>query len=370
MITGSHTPPEMNAVKFIRRNGAEVDPQTGEIDIETLFFDSTFTGPEDPLKCGSVKSADLLSPYLHYLDNNITTDLSGLTIVLDPGNGCMGGGTITNLLSRHDITVIAINEVQDGLFPGRGAEPLLPASLATLSRFVVQTGADLGVAYDSDGDRSIFIDDKGRMVWGDYSLALIAKRLLRKGDTLATPVSTAGIIEDVTNEVGAQIVWTAVGAAEVTRECLDRHLPLGGEQNGGIIFPRDNPARDGGRTTIEILKLLKEEQISLSALMNTLPKYYITKEKIPHSENLLPKRSLIMEELLQHFSEYQTIMLDGIKLQLNDVSNTSCLMRFSLTEPIFRVFTNSKDEQTMHQCHQQCVTIVKKIIMKFESKIG
>lgn len=370
MITGSHTPPEMNAVKFILQNGAEIDTQTGELEIETMFFDPTFTGPKDPLKCGSVSSDDLLSPYLNYLDKNVKTDLTGLTLVLDPGNGCMGGGTISNFLSRHGITVLAINEIQDGLFPGRGTEPLLPESLKKLSQIVVQAGADLGIAYDSDGDRSIFIDDKGRMIWGDYTLALVAKHLLRKGDALATPVSTAGIIEDVANNHGFKIVWTAVGAAEVTRECLERDLPLGGEQNGGIIFPHENPARDGGRTTIELLKLLKEEQLSLSTLVNSLPKYYITKEKIYHSDKLLTIRSNIMEEIIQHFSNYKTIQLDGLKLQLNDASNTSCLMRFSLTEPIFRVFTNSKNEQTMHTSHQQCVNTIKKIIGEFESKIG
>ncbi|MFQ6122991.1 MAG: hypothetical protein ACE5R6_00045 [Candidatus Heimdallarchaeota archaeon] len=370
MITGSHTPPEMNAVKFILQNGAEIDTQTGELEIESMFFDPTFSGPKDPLKCGSTTSADLLSPYLNYLSKNITTDLSGLTLILDSGNGCMAGGTISNFLSRHGANVLTINEVQDGLFPGRGAEPLLPESLHKLSQIVVQTGADLGIAYDSDGDRSIFIDDKGRMIWGDYTLALIAKHLLRKGDALATPVSTAGIIEDVADIIGFKIVWTAVGAAEVTRECLERDLPLGGEQNGGIIFPNDNPARDGGRTTIELLKLLIEEQQSLSALVNSLPKYYITKEKISHSEKLLSIRSTIMEEIIQHFSNYETIQIDGLKLQLNDTNNTSCLMRFSLTEPIFRVFTNSKDEQTMHSSHQQCVNIIKKIIGEFESKIG
>jgi len=370
MITGSHTPPEMNALKFLAANGAEIDAQTGEVEIEDLFFDPSFEGQDDPLSCGSIQSDDLLSPYLQYLDKNVTTDLSGLTIVLDPGNGCMGGGTINHLLSRHGVTVIAINEIMDGRFPGRGAEPLLPESLERLSQLVIRAGADLGVAYDSDGDRSIFVDDKGRMVWGDYTLALVAKKMLRKSNAMATPVSTAGIIEDVAEERGFQIIWTAVGAAEVTRVCLERDLPLGGEQNGGIIFPQDNPARDGGRTTLEILKLLKEEQMPLSALVDDLPKYYITKEKIYHSEKLLTKRLDIREEIIQRFSDYATINLDGVKLHLNDPSNTSCLMRFSLTEPIFRVFTNSKDEQTMYKRHQQCVNTVKKIIDEIETQIG
>lgn len=370
MITGSHTPPEMNALKFIAANGAEIDAQTGEVEMEELFFDPNFKGQADPLTCGSIQSADLLSPYLRYLDKSMTVDLSGLTVVLDSGNGCMGGGVINHFLSRHGAKVIAINEIHDGLFPGRGAEPLLPESLERVSQLVLRTGSDLGIAYDSDGDRSIFVDDKGRMVWGDYTLALIAKHKLKPNEKMATPVSTAGIIEDVAESCGFQIVWTAVGAAEVTRVCLEQQLPLGGEQNGGIIFPHDNPARDGGRTTLEILKLLQTEQQPLSALVDDLPTYYITKEKVYHSEKLLTKRSVIMNEVLQHFSNNEMIQLDGLKLLLDPTSNTSCLLRFSMTEPIFRVFTNSKDEQAMLNYHQHCVTIIKKIIKDMETKIG
>ncbi len=370
MITGSHTPPEMNALKFLTTSGAEIDTQTGEQEIEALFFDPHFRVQDDPLKCGSIQSVDLLPSYLDYLNQSVSLDLSELTIVLDPGNGCMAGGIISNLLSNFGATVITVNDLPDGHFPGRGPEPLLPESLERLSHLVIQIGANLGIAYDSDGDRCIFVDNKGRMVWGDYTLALVAKIFLHKGDTLATPVSTAGIIEDVANASDFHIKWTAVGAAEVTRICLEQNLPLGGEQNGGIIFPHDNPARDGGRTTLEILKLITESNQSLSTMVDALPKYYITKEKVHHPENLLSKRSMIMDELLQHYSDYKAVQLDGVKLQFDESSNTSCLLRFSMTEPIFRVFTNGKDKQTMLNSHQECVSIVKNLIKEYKSKFS
>ncbi|MFX0095610.1 MAG: hypothetical protein ACFFBD_27985, partial [Candidatus Hodarchaeota archaeon] len=314
-ITGSHTPPIQNAIKFILSNGAEIDSETGEKEIEDLFFSENYIQYTEPMKCGQLSRKDLLPPYLDYLDKHLNPETKKLKIVIDPGNGAWSG-IMDKFLKVQGLQVEVINNFPDGNFPGRGAEPK-ETTLEGLVKKVKEVKADLGVGYDADGDRAIFCDEKGSFIWGDYILALLARKILKKGESIATPVSTAGIIEDLSKEGGFNIDWTRVGAAEVTRVALDNGYPFGGEQNGGMIFPKDNPCRDGGRTTVEILNLLIEDGRTFSEIIKEMPRYYIEKEKIPHDPKLLTERPKITEAVLEEFKHFDSDLTDGIKIKFN-----------------------------------------------------
>jgi len=365
MVTGSHIEKEMNALKFILPDGAEVDWESGEKKVEESFFNPMLRNYTSPLECGNSSNYDFTSAYFDYLSKHIDVDLKGLKVSLDPGNGCMAGGFFSNFLAAKGVNPAMINDRRDGRFPGRGAEPLLQEVLVPLSELVVNTKSNIGIAFDGDGDRAIFVDEKGRIIWGDESLAVLAKYRLKKGNVFVTPVSTAGCIEDIAAEVGFQIRWTAVGAAEVARTCLNQRLPLGGEQNGGVIFAYDNPSRDAGRTSIEILKLIKQRP--LSELIDEVPKYYIKKTKLKHDNNMLSKRPEIMKMVMDEFSRYEINQIDGVKIKMDKPSNTSCLMRFSQTETFFKVFTNGKNNKIVNKVHSQCIEKVRNVLNRFET---
>ncbi|MFX1254644.1 MAG: hypothetical protein ACFFCZ_23735 [Promethearchaeota archaeon] len=363
MITGSHTPQKQNAIKFILPNGAEIDFKTGEKEIEDLFFKENYTPHGNPMECGQVSRRNILPTYFKYLEKHLNPEAKRLKIVVDPGNGCWSG-VMNNFLVNQGIQVEAINDFPDGTFPGRGPEPD-DQSLTKLAKKVRELNADLGVGYDADGDRAICCNEKGDFIWGDYLLALLAGKIVKKGETIATAVSTAGVIEDVAEEGEFNIHWTSVGAAEVTRVALENGYPLAGEQNGGIIFPMDNPCRDGGRTTIELLNLLAEEDRALSELMGKLPRYYIEKEKIAHDPKLLAERPKIIEAVLEEFKHLNPDTTDGVKIKFNIEANISSLLRFSNTEPIFRVYSNGKEESLVKKEHKECAQKIREILSQF-----
>ena len=359
MITGSHTPPDMNAMKFILPSGAEIDWESGEREVEKMFFDGNAEFRQEAIKCGTIEKMDITKTYFEYLNEKLDIDLSGLKIVVDPGNGCMSG-IMSEFFRKRGALVEAINDKMDSMFSGRGPEPLLPSSMEMLCKAVLEHQADLGIGFDGDGDRAIFVDDKGNHIWGDYSFALMAKSLVNKGESIATPVSTMGIIDDVAVEKGFNVVYTKVGASEVARVCLENGFDIGGEQNGGIIFAKDNPCRDGGRAAIEMLKIVKGD--SLYRIISEMPKYHIMKEKIKHPVSMYNSRMELLTKVKEAFSEKIIKDIDGVKVLMDEESNTWSLMRFSSTEPLFRIFTGGKDDTVVEKEHLNAVGTVRNIL--------
>ncbi|MFX1511365.1 MAG: hypothetical protein ACFFCQ_02145 [Promethearchaeota archaeon] len=364
MITGSHTPANMNGIKLILLNGFEIDWWSGEQVIEEKFFSETTLPPIEPLNCGENLQEDIMQLYLNYLDDKLKTDLKGIKVVIDVGNGAMTE-YIPNFISDKGAEVITLNNVRDGHFPGRGPEPLLPESIEALTTSVRSNKADIGVAFDGDGDRAIFVDDNGSLLWGDKSLVLLASRNLSQGQQFVTPVSTASSLVTVASErYGFKILWTAVGAAYVARQQADTGALVGGEQNGGIIWLDGVPARDGGRTFIEVLNLVCAEGALTNVVENALPPCFIEKTKIFLDPPLIPKKTKIEQAVRKQFTEYQQVTIDGTRIFGGEGTDQwSSLIRFSTTENnVLRVFSDGTDENLVAKMHQEITTKTKDIL--------
>ncbi len=326
VITASHNPPEYNGLKFLDKKGV------GYLSEE---YSRIFNREPVYKGGGSVYHRDILPTYFKKIKTQVDLSSSDFFVVCDTCNSTMSL-VVPRLLRDVGCDVLSINSHLDGRFPGRPPEPR-PENLKRLSEIVVSCGADFGVAYDSDGDRAIFVDEKGNVIEGDESFALIAQHEVKKneGGTVVTTVATSEIIDEVVSKEGGKVVRTRVGDPIVTRTLIKLGGILGGEENGGVIYPRFNYGRDGSLTTLKMLEVLSLTNRKLSRLIKALPKYYRFKERI-HTE----KKEMVMKRILEKVKEHFSVDLtDGVKIFFDD---GWLLIRPSGTEPVIRVFSESR----------------------------
>jgi phosphomannomutase/phosphoglucomutase len=359
-ITASHNPPEYNGIKCFDEHGHSVPPST-ERAIEAAMASGPAPGmPYDRIGTSLVDPSGgdrYVKGVMETVDRELVRDRR-FTVVLDCGNGATAV-TSPELLRRLGCRVITLNGQPDGHFPGRLSEPN-PATLRDLVGAVPHLGADLGIAHDGDGDRTIFVDDRGRFVPGERSFALLAREAVRRdgGGTVVTPVSTSRVLEDVLGPVRGTVVYTPVGSPWITREVERSGAVMGGEENGGVVFPRFQLARDGAMTAASMLQLLAESGRSLAETLDALPSYSLVKERVPcppeQARRILPT---IAQDLSS--GARQVLTLDGFKI-FTDEGWT--LLRCSGTEPIIRIFVETRDAERSRRVMVDAVARVRALL--------
>jgi phosphomannomutase/phosphoglucomutase len=352
MITASHNPPQFNGIKGVDSDGTEFSKETEEA-IEHLYFNKIFY-PASWKEIGSFSSWDkAIEIYLKAIVQGVDSSCirkHGFHVVLDCGSG--SGGVVTPLLLKQlGCRVTPLYCQPNGTFPGHHSEPI-PENLHELMKTVQETHADLGVAQDGDADRAIFIDEKGAYIWGDKSLALIGKYMIRqkKGGTVVTPVTTSTCFEDVINAGHGKVIFTRVGSPIVARVMKQHHAVFGGEENGGLIFPEMQYCRDSAMTLAKMLELLAKEKRPLSSLVADLPRYALCKMKVSCPNE---KKERIMESLTEHVHDEKVMRVDntdGVKLFFK---SGWVLVRPSGTEPIIRIFAEAKELRTAQNLAQR-----------------
>src|SRR2546427_1884415 len=241
MITASHNPGEFNGIKVVDAQGMEL-ARPEEEGIGARYFREDFA-LADWKGVGHVRfDGGAVGRYLEGILSRVDVErirAARPRVVVDCANAA-ACGTSPALLSRLGCEVISLNGDPDGTFPGRPPEPV-QENLGALMREVRGSKADLGVAHDGDADRAIFVDNRGEFVFGDRSLALVAKDIVSKrgGGVVVTPVSTSRGLEDVVRAAGGTVVYTKVGAPIVARVMLERRAVIGGEGDSGGGVPRD-----------------------------------------------------------------------------------------------------------------------------------
>lgn len=350
MVTASHNPPEYNGIKVMGHDGVEI-PRLDEQKIEHVYHDNSMHRANWVEVGTSRPEPSTIRLYLQGILSQVSTKLiSGrrFSVVVDPGNGAQSLAAPA-LLDMLGCKVISINSVIDGRFPARGPEPT-PATLGDLSAAVRASGADLGVAYDGDGDRAIFCDETGLVYWGDQSGTLLADYLLerRPGGTLVTPVSSSQIVEVVAAKRQARVIRTRVGSVDVSRTIIERDAFFGFEENGGCIYPAHIPVRDGGMATALMLECLAVRGLSFSKVVaGAFPHFYQAKTKVPVD----PSKVKMVMKAVERQASGKVEKVDGLKVWTDE--KTWTLIRPSGTEPIVRIFcesdTESKAEAVMRK---------------------
>ncbi|MEW6328993.1 MAG: phosphoglucosamine mutase, partial [Candidatus Micrarchaeota archaeon] len=337
-VTASHNPPEWNALKFVDKDGIAISKERGE-GIEKIFEQGSKRAQWSEIRGienYSLALRDHISAIKNYVDG-ARIKKEKLKLVLDCGNGT--ASLLAPYLFRElGCGVLSLNAQPDGFFPGRDPEPTM-GNVRDLIACVVETEADAGIAWDGDGDRVIFVDEKGCYVIGDKVFALCADSALarKKGDVVTT-VATSDVVRDIAKKHGSRVVYTKVGGPYISEKMREMRAVVGGEEVGGVIWPDVHLGKDGFITAAKIVEAMARSGEPLSKLVARLPAYFNAKTKIPCAgEKKLKIMRAITEKARKEGREVVT--LDGARINYPD---GWCIARPSGTEDYIRIFAEAK----------------------------
>jgi phosphomannomutase/phosphoglucomutase len=358
MITASHNPPQYNGIKPAGKDGVEISRED-ELVIEDIYFKKSWiTNPEKWGVTGEETRA--IDTYLKGIISQIDSKLiesKSFKVVLDLGNGAQAV-TAPDFCKMINCEAILVNETIDGMFPGRGSEPT-PQNLSVLSKTVLENKANLGIAFDGDGDRSIFCDNLGNILTGDKSALVLIQHILNKNpNSLVVTCLNSGLNTEVLAEkYNSKVIRTKVGSVEVSRKMLSTDALIGFEENGGFMFGTHNQVRDGCMSLALMLDLLANIDNSLSDEISKLPSSFTTKDKMKCSSDDVDK---IISSLKEEFPESD--ISDGIKIIID--SKNWVMIRPSGTEPIIRIYAESENQEKLDALMIEFLQKAKSIISR------
>jgi len=362
MVTASHNPPQYNGIKIFDMDGMAYDEER-QGKLEKIIDGGDFR-LADWQNLGTVEYGDESQLYVDMVLKNITLGKKW-RIVVDPGCGATSH-IAPKIFKKLGCEVKAVNSQPDGFFPCRSPEPNAE-SLKPLSKIVRGLQADVGVAYDGDGDRAAFIDEKGAFVDFDRVLAAYAAHVLKRsgGGTVVTNVEASMCLEKMVEPLGGKVVRTRVGDVYVAEAVKKFGSVFGGEPCGAWIHPKHHYCPDGILSSVLLLRALEDEGKSLSEFVADAPSYPIVRKNI-HCRNevkhLAVKRA---EDLLKRaFLDYKQIStVDGVRLSLMD---GWVLVRASGTEPLIRLTVEGESLKTAKAIMDRALAAVKRALEDLE----
>lgn len=343
VMSASHNPEEWNALKLLNERGEFLTPAQGEAVIAKADAHEAAPVAHDDL--GAYHEYNALP---NHIDDILALDLihperiaaQNLSVVVD-GINSVGGVALPRLLHRLGVAeenVHCLHCEPTGRF-AHPAEPR-PDHLTELTAAVPELDADLGLAVDPDADRLALVDEQGRFVLEELTQVLAADFLWQHREgPFVTNLSSSRAIDDVAEKHGQPVYRSAVGEINVVERMKDVDAVLGGEGNGGVIFPDLHYGRDALAGTALILQYLADSGRSLGALHDAMPHYAMAKENLPLPE-VAPDR--LLSALAKQYETEEQSTLDGLKIDFED---SWVHMRPSNTEPILRVYTESPTEE-------------------------
>lgn len=346
MITGSHITGDLNGIKFFAFKDEILKEHEAEIEniYQEIKNSVSFENQKEPV----IKEYKAGSAYSEMLFNLAITPYKKYKIVLDCQNGCQSE-IMPRILTRLGIEVIELNSDLQGEFKGKDTET--EGTVQELQEAVIQNKADLGIAYDYDGDRAIFVDELGKAIPGDYSGTLIARET--PGDNIVTGFATSQVID----KIGKTIFRTKIGSPYVAKAITDHDAVFGFESNGGSFFPDVMLSRDGGSTTVKFLNILNKQNLTMSQFVATLPKYYLYKTKV---DCPFDKAEMIIEEAKKQIQGIKIEETDGVKIW--PTNDSWILFRSSKNAPEFRVFAESTTQTDAENLAKNGIELVKSLI--------
>lgn len=344
MITASHNPPEYNGIKAMGADGVELSREE-ELEVEEIYFSKNFKRFDQEIG-SNIDELTAIATYMEGVLSLVDIDLikeKKFTVVLDLGNGAQAV-VAPKLLEELGCKVITINSEINGSFPGRGSEPT-PDNLQQLSATIKENSADLGIAYDGDGDRSIFCDENGIVYGGDKSGAILTEHVLSRNNNakVVTPINSSTLIDIIAKKYNSSVTRTKVGSVEVSREMLKSNALIGLEENGGFMYGKHIAVRDGAMTSALMLELIASKGKKLSEIINELPAFHQYKTKFKCTKE---QSKQVVEHLINN-AKGKVETLDGVKIWINDSSWV--MVRQSGTELVMRLYAESNDSKLLNE---------------------
>jgi len=360
MITASHNPIEWNALKFVNSSGTFLTQSQIE-HLINIYHHGSFSLVSSTEYKGITEDNSAYETHISQILASVDVEKikrKRFKVVIDSCNGA--GSIITvKLLKELGCDVIPINTDITKIFP-RNPEPI-PENLTQLCETVRKEKAVIGFAQDADADRLAIVSEKGETIGEEYTLALAVKNVLSKTKNISNPsvvinLSTSKMIEDICNEHNAKCYRTKVGEINVVEKIIKMNAVIGGEGNGGVIYPKVNLCRDSLCGIALVLELMATTDLSISELVEKIPKYYMIKTKISLPSD---KIAMVIAHFRKKFSNYECNFEDGLRIIIPE---GWIHLRPSNTEPIIRIVVETVSSQLTNQVINQIFDEVKTII--------
>jgi phosphomannomutase len=351
ILTASHNPKEWNALKLLNEKGEFVSAADGAEILSIAENEAFYFAQVDDL--GVLIEKDYLQIHIDAVLTLSTVDVklvekANFKVVIDAVNST-GGIYIPALLRQMGVEVVELYCEPNGKFP-HNPEPL-PEHLHDLCSLVKESNSDLGFVVDPDVDRLAIVSEDGTLFGEEYTLVAVADHVLKtqKGDTVSNLSSTRAL-RDVSEKYGVNHHASAVGEVNVVTKMKEVNSPIGGEGNGGIIYPELHYGRDSLVGVALFLTHLAQSKVSCSELRKQYTDYYMSKQKI----QLTPEIDVdnILKVMAKNYAKEDVNTIDGVKINF---ANEWVHLRKSNTEPIIRVYTESTSPAKANQLAQRFI---------------
>ena len=365
ILTASHNPRQWNALKLLNDKGEFLTAVEGQAVLDLAASENFDFAPVEAL--GNIEEEDFTDKHLDAVLALEAVDVPAIQaakfkVVVDAVNS-VGGIIMPRLLKRLGVECICLNCEPTGEF-AHNPEPL-PKNLVDLSETVVREKADLGVSVDPDVDRLAFICENGEAFVEEYTLVSVADYLCELAQKAGKPIATVSnlsssrALRDVTEAHGGTYYASAVGEVNVTTLMHKVDALIGGEGNGGVIYPTIHAGRDAMVGVALFLSNLAHKKMKVSELKKTYPPYFIAKNKIELSDSALIEK--ILNELKKVYAAEKVNTIDGVKIDF-EAKKEWVHLRKSNTEPIIRIYSEASTMERAEALGNEVIAVAKKII--------
>ena len=356
MVTASHNPKDDNGFKFsfdelANARGTMID------DFRNYTFNNKFIKGK-----GIYVKRDIKDEYLNYLKDNINMGSKKIKAVFDPGNGTTS--TIIHEVNEMfpNIIPVYINDLSDGTFPNHHPDPAVEENMEMLKKAVIENKADIGIAYDGDGDRIGIIDERGNFIKADIYLIIAIRDIINKvnNKTFLCDVKCSKTLTDEIEKLGGSTFMSRTGTSFTESNTKANNIPLGGELSGHIFFNDRGPEVCSAiYAGLRFIEILSKTDKSFSELLENINKYYSTPEiKVPVDEQ---KKFIIVEKVKQYVIDkgYKFLDIDGVRVTYDD---SWVLVRASNTGPNLTLRFEATTEEKLNILKDEYLNKIKELI--------
>ncbi len=346
-ITGSHNPPEFNGFKLTLKNS----PVYGEAiqEIMKIINDADFSTGN-----GGFETASVNDDYIEVIKNGINIERP-IKVVLDSGNGA-ASLIAHRLFKEMNVESIDLFDTPDGNFPNHHPDPTVVENIQELIKTVRETGADLGIGYDGDGDRIGVVDEKGDIIWGDRLMIIFGRDILKNhpGAPVIFEVKCSQALPEMIEKFGGKPVMWKTGHSNLKKKMKETGSPFAGEMSGHLFFAdRFYGFDDAIYASARMVELLSKSDKKMSELLEDVPQYYSTPE-IRAEVATDEEKFTIAQKAKEYFSsKYDVIDVDGVRIQFGDGWG---LVRASNTQPVLVLRFEARTPERMEEIKNLVVT--------------
>lgn len=350
-VSASHNPPQYNGFKIIKEKAIPIDQKTGLKKIKNLVLKGKFRKKRK----GEIKKKRVLKNYLKFISQDFDfKKAKSLRIVVDTANA-VPGILIPEIFKGTGYKVYHLFSKLDGNFPNHPPDPLIKENLKALQKELINKKADLGIAFDGDGDRIIFVDELGKIISADFITALVAELILEDspGQKILYDLRSSNIVKEVIEKMAGIPIMNRIGHSFIKTKMRKENIIFGGEFSGHYYHRSHYFSETPFFVLFKILKELSQTKKSFSELIKPFKKYFHSGEINFEAEN----KEKIIKELEKKFKKGKVSKLDGLRVDFEDWWFN---IRPSQTEPVLRLVIEAKTKKLMEKKKKELISLIKR----------